>query len=709
MQRTATPFDLTEVNEGFSSLREHSSTPWYRSAFHVFAQAADAALTTAIPLVATNYVADLLSGAYSYHYSGYRDTVTPLFPGEYPTVRSDYVAGIAGALVGIVATVAPAAIAVQRGADFLVALGGRFQHAAGVVHASTSSPYLTPVAEAGVSALASAWFGDARYYPLVAATVSGMHAGLLATVARGKPNFQSQSPLRVPPGREVDFLTRSLDARDMEAVFRQAAVSAAVGYEHFKANIAMPCIDAIDKPIVGGDGRPSVTVHGAAGGCEVELVSDGTACAKTSFCNADEARGKVSKGGALTLSACYPTAADLASLRDPYSRFEECKESAYWFHVNAKYPTSEPRTRPEFLSEESWKAADWSGVGISQHSPPFHGPTMQVNPLPDNRVAVSGVGLPNSTMSIIWPDHTQTFFDVPSSPIGFRLQDFSVMSPGPQPAGLVKLLMPSGYGPIEVALHNPLTGAPSSTDTRSPSIPRLGALAATTAIHAPFSRREAHTSAEVESSLSTAFAEYLRQLPGESVSPGTKEPEEKRLQAECRKGLTILSKAIATHVEGESIEYAGRVYGLLVRELISAMGMHDTLGTALNTQPGHLSGVMSSHLGARTGAVTVATRQALAQSHGALLRAVFRDGKKVNAMGWLDDFAQFTKKAVDSAARQTANSSTRGLRMRIRNAIADPSRGGPRLCDRHSIRFRFKKLESRMFQKLANNLTKTEC
>jgi hypothetical protein len=474
-------------------------------------------------------------------------------------------------------------------------------------------------------------------------------------MARGKPDYQPQSPLRAPQGREVEFLTRSLDMRDMWALLRQIPVSVAVGYDHFKTNIATPCIDAIDKPIVGGDGRPSVTVHGAAGGCEVELVSHGAACAKTSFCKADEARGDVPKGGALTLSACYPTSADLEALRNPYSRFDECKESAYWFHVNAKYPTGEPRTRTEFLSEESWKAAEWGGVGISQDSPPFHGPTMQVKPLPGNAVAVSGAGLPNSAMSIIWPDNTRTFVDVPSSPAGFRLQDYSVMSPGPQPAGLIKLFTPSGYGPIEVALHNPSTGAPSSADTRSSSFPRLAGLAAATAIDVSFPRREAHTAAEVESSLGSAFAEYLRKLPGESVSPGTKEREQKRLQAECCRGLTTLSKAIATHVEGESTEYAGRIYGLLVRELVGTMGTHDSLGTALNTQPGHLAGVMSSHLGARTGEVAVATRQALAQRHGELLQGVFRDGKKVNAMGWLDNFAQFTKKAVDSSARQTAN------------------------------------------------------
>jgi hypothetical protein len=62
--------------------------------------------------------------------------------------------------------------------------------------------------------------------------------------------------------------------------------------------------------------------------------------------------------------ALTPTSADLEALRNPYSRFDECKESAYWFHVNAKHPTGEPRTRTEFLSEESWKAAEWGGVGV---------------------------------------------------------------------------------------------------------------------------------------------------------------------------------------------------------------------------------------------------------------------------------------------------------------------------------------------------------
>jgi hypothetical protein len=179
--------------------------------------------------------------------------------------------------------VVPAAIAAQRGADFLVALGGRFQHAAGVVHASIERPYWTLGAEAGVSALASAWFSDRSDYPFVAASVSGMHAGLRAAMARGKPDYQPQSSLRAPQGREVEFLTRSLDMRDMWALLRQVPASVAVGYEYFKTNIATPCIDAIDKPIVGGDGRPSVTVHGAAGGCEVELVSHGAACAKTSL------------------------------------------------------------------------------------------------------------------------------------------------------------------------------------------------------------------------------------------------------------------------------------------------------------------------------------------------------------------------------------------------------------------------------------------
>jgi len=647
---------LAEVNDGLASHRENSSTPWYRSALHVFAQAADAGFSAAIPLVATNYVAELLSGAYSYHYSGYRDREARLFPGEPAIPSIDYALGFAGAVLGLTAMAGAAAVATQRGADFLTVLAGRLQHAAGVVYADTPHSFGRLAAETAAGAAVSALLpGHRSYHPLVAAAVSGMTEGVLAAAARREPDCRLLSPLRVPIGREVDILTRPLDLRDMLAAARDAGISLAMAGEHVSTRAGNPCIAAVDKPVVGGDGRPSVTVHGADGGCEVQLVSYRDACARTSFCETGNVRDTVPKGGALSLSPCYPSSDELAQSDNPMSRLEECSRSSYLFGMRAKYPTGEARWLGQILSAQSLNAA--GGVGVSEGFPPLHGPTMQVMSLPDDTVELSGVGLANSTMSIVWPDKTRTFFDVPSSTTGFQLQDYSVASPGPQPPGLINLLTQSGYT-LEVALHHPFTGANSSADTHSRPFWKLGAVAATAPLNVRSSKREARASAEIGSSLSPAFAEYLRKLPGETVGDAVPDREQQRLQAECRNGVTALSKAIATHVEGESPEYAGRLYGLLVRELVGAMGTHHSLGTALNKRPGHLSGVMASHLGERTGTAAKATRQALAQDHGELFSEVFRDGKTLGGVAWLDEFAQFTKKATDSVARRTAVSSS---------------------------------------------------
>jgi len=652
MKTEASSFDLAEVNDVLSSHRESSSRPWYRSALHVFAQAVDTGLATAIPLVATNYVAELMRGAYSYHFSGYRDATAPLFPDDSPSVSRDYLVGFSGTVLGLAAVAAITGVATQRGVDFLSALGGRVQHAAGITYAKTPNSYGRLAAETVASAAVSALLpGDRTYHPFVAAAVSGVTEGVLAAAARREPDCQLQSPLRVPIGHEVDIVTRLLNPTDLLAAIRDVVIVGAMAGEHLKTNVETPCIDAIDRAVVTGDGRPSITVHGAAGGCEVELISYGTGCAKTSFCMPDDVRGRVPKSGALTLSACYPSSREIAELRNPNTRLGECLDSPSWLHVRAQYPTGQSRSRTDHVSEASVLTAEWREAGVSELHPPLHGPTMQVRSLPNNTVEVAGVGLPNSTMSIVWPDKTRTYFDVPSSASQFA--DFSVRSPGPQPPGLINLVTGHGYA-LEVALYHPFSEAHSSTDTHSQPFWKLGAVAATAPLNGRFPKREAHTAAEVGSRLSPAFAEYLRKLPGESVADAAPDREQQRLQAECRNGITALSRAIAAHAVGESTEYAGRLYGLLVRELVGIMGTHHSIGAALNTRPGHLSGVMASHLGERTGAVAKATQQALAQGHGELFSNVFKDGKTLGGMPWLDDFAQFTKKATDRIARQTA-------------------------------------------------------
>lgn len=657
MRRADPSFDLAEVNTGLSSLREDWSRPWYRSGSHVLAQAVDAGITTALPLVATNFVAEAIRGAYSHHYSGYRDLEAPLFSGAPPNPQDNYMWGYTGALLGLTALSAVAGIVTDRGANFLSALGGRLEQAAGIVYAHTPRSFGRLAAETVTSAAASALLpGDRRYHPLVAAAVSGVTEGVLAAAARSKPDCQLLSPLRVPVGGELGILTRPLDVPDALAAVRNVVINAAMAGEHVMTNIG-PCIGAIDKPVVGGDGRPSITVHGRAGGCEVQLISYTDACARTSFCETGDVRGMVPKGGTLSLSPCYPSSRELARMDEPMSRRGKCSGTSYNFGVRAKYPTGEARSLGDIRSAPSLNAA--GGVGVSERFPPLHGPTMQVMSLPGDTVEVSGVGLANSTVSIVWPDKTRTSFDLPSSASG--LQDFRVTSPGPQPVGLIELRTSREYT-FEVALHTPFAGTHSSAEAHSRPFWKLGAVAGTAPLSVRLPTREAHTSAEVESLLSGAFSEYLRKLPGEHVGITAKESDRQRWEAECRNGLTALSKAIATHVKGESSEYAGRVYGSLIRQLVDAIGMHDTLGTALNKRPDHLSGVMASHLEQRTSAVAAATRQALIQDHGSMLRDVFRDGRTLQGLGWLDHFAQFTGKAADRIERPTGpRPSYRGL------------------------------------------------